>query len=270
MKYKSVMDNFYAELSKVESRNEDIIRRSETIIEISKQHLYRLKSLYYSDTDKSKDLQIRFFKELKPVIAKTIFYYTKIRCLEFSLNEVSIDKADKIITKSFKKIDKFLDKHMEFIYNLKHNEEKATFTYFTTKQELASPVKLFKENPYHDISDCYYSDIYAEYQAYIEFKSYLDNRNKKKTLQHIDLNRLWRKQAWTATSTDFIELVYALYHSNSINNGQVTIKEIVQSLEAAFEVKLPKDYYKTIDDIKQRKEVAKFINRLEFSLINNT
>ncbi len=270
MKYESVIVNYFKELSIIESRQKNIIERSENIIEFSKQSLHHLKSLYYSDVDKSTDLQIRFFKDLKPIITKNIFYYTKIRCLEFSLNEVSVEKADKILTKSFKLIDKFLDQHIEFIYNLKHNEEEATYTYFTTKKRLLSPVTLFKANSYHYISDCYYSDIYAEYLAFIDFKTYLHNRSQKKPIHHFPLQRSNSKQAWTATSTDFIELVYALYHSKSINNGKVTIKEIVQSLEVAFDVKLPKDYYKTIDDIKQRKEVAKFINHLEFSLMSNT
>lgn len=97
----------------------------------------------------------------------------------------------------------------------------------------------------------------------------MDKRQHQKKSDKIKTSNLDVKHPWTASSTDFIEIAYALYYSKSINNGDTTIKEIIQSLSRAFHIKLPKNYYQTIDDIKNRKDLTKFINKLEIALKNN-
>ena len=43
---------------------------------------------------------------------------------------------------------------------------------------------------------------------------------------------------WTDDKLNLIELIYAIYKTKSINNGKITLKEIQESFEDIFEVKL--------------------------------
>jgi len=43
---------------------------------------------------------------------------------------------------------------------------------------------------------------------------------------------------WTDDKLNLIELIYAIYKTKSINNGKITLKEIQESFEEIFQVKL--------------------------------
>lgn len=68
---------------------------------------------------------------------------------------------------------------------------------------------------------------------------------------------------WTASIADLIEIVYSFYHAKAINNGEVTIKQIVDTFEKAFNVEL-KGYSHTFLRIRGRSgERIVFINKLK-------
>ncbi|MFV0268438.1 MAG: RteC domain-containing protein [Draconibacterium sp.] len=67
---------------------------------------------------------------------------------------------------------------------------------------------------------------------------------------------------WTAQKIDLVELIYALYYSNSFNHGNVEIKDIIESFEQFFGISLGK-YYRTYFDVTRRKKIrAKFVQEL--------
>lgn len=49
-----------------------------------------------------------------------------------------------------------------------------------------------------------------------------------------------------------MELIYALFGTKAINNGQIEIKEIAETFEIMFNIKLG-DYCRTFQEIKRRK-----------------
>ena len=73
------------------------------------------------------------------------------------------------------------------------------------------------------------------------------------------------KIRWTGNKIDLIELIYALYHSECINNGNMDIKTIMENFEDFFNINLGK-YYRSFTDITRRKIVrAKFIEQLLYT-----
>lgn len=57
---------------------------------------------------------------------------------------------------------------------------------------------------------------------------------------------------WTANKRDLLELIYALHLTMSINNGKVTLKELVRFFSQAFNISLP-GYHSTIKRMTDRK-----------------
>lgn len=70
---------------------------------------------------------------------------------------------------------------------------------------------------------------------------------------------------WTASKTDLIELIYALYSGNVFNRGKTTIREITGYIEETFGVKLGNTSM-TFQEILRRKESTAFIDRLKNKL----
>lgn len=58
---------------------------------------------------------------------------------------------------------------------------------------------------------------------------------------------------WTGSKSDAIEFGYGLFAVATLNNGNVTIKEIMTFIEAAFDIDLG-DYYRTYLTLKSRKK----------------
>lgn len=67
---------------------------------------------------------------------------------------------------------------------------------------------------------------------------------------------------WTSDLYHIIELIYALFYSECINNGDVTLKQIVETFEVLFNIKI-RNYSHAFGRIRGRKEDRLvFINRL--------
>lgn len=58
---------------------------------------------------------------------------------------------------------------------------------------------------------------------------------------------------WTGSKSDAVEFGYGLVAIATLNNGNVTIKEIMAFIEAAFDIDLG-DYYRTYLTLKSRKK----------------
>jgi hypothetical protein len=71
------------------------------------------------------------------------------------------------------------------------------------------------------------------------------------------------KLKWTASKSDFIELVYALQATTAINYGENEIKEIFSALQSVFQVHIEDPYRIFIDLANRKMAPLKFIPKLE-------
>ena len=80
-------------------------------------------------------------------------------------------------------------------------------------------------------------------------------------MQHICFLRL----QWTSSKVALTELIYALYHSGTINHGKISLKELVATLEKIMDIELG-DYHHTFLRLRARAEPVKFIEKLRNDL----
>lgn len=74
------------------------------------------------------------------------------------------------------------------------------------------------------------------------------------------------KFRWTANITDLVELIYALYYTRCINNGDVKLKQIVAAFEHMFTIKIPQSSH-TFGKNCDRVERTPFIQKLLQNLV---
>jgi hypothetical protein len=80
------------------------------------------------------------------------------------------------------------------------------------------------------------------------------------------INQDLPKLVWTSTIRDLVELIYALYYSKSLNNGEMTLKEIVQHFEQFFGVKIGKFSHSFLRIRERMKERTVFVSKLQNTL----
>lgn len=73
---------------------------------------------------------------------------------------------------------------------------------------------------------------------------------------------------WTTSKTSLVELIYGLYHSRVINNGEASIQDITTALEELLGVTIT-DVYHTYSEIRSRKiNRTKFLDQMKSFLEN--
>lgn len=73
-------------------------------------------------------------------------------------------------------------------------------------------------------------------------------------------------QEWSVSKIHLVELIYALHSREAMNNGAISIKELVMLFETILEVDLG-DIYRSWKDIQLRENPTKFLDELKESLL---
>lgn len=85
--------------------------------------------------------------------------------------------------------------------------------------------------------------------------------------QNNTVNSKNRKIRWTGSSIELVELGYALFASDSINDGDVQINTLMNYLSEIFDFDI-KGFYRAYCDIRDRKDnKTLYINKLEKNLL---
>lgn len=69
-------------------------------------------------------------------------------------------------------------------------------------------------------------------------------------------SRKGRELRWTGDTVNLIELVYGLFDTKQLNDGQVDLSDIMEVFEQVFQVNLSR-YFRRFSEIKRRKTVSK-------------
>jgi len=254
---------FKKKLEDIKSTEPDLIQSYVLIIELCKNHLFDLRAKVLNKGFLNIRDEIFFFKHTKQEAYALLLYYQELHFLESTINLLDIKGTNKTIKRKLKEIRSFYKENSHFIQYVLLGKCNLDIEYFTrnidnSKNERSS---LFINldvnfNTSHDL-------LLAKFGAYKKLESYLYKKlNNYKCNQEISTLR------WTASKNALIELIYALYFTRVINNGKASVKEIAKAFESIFEVKI-NDIYRTLVEIKMRKQRIKFLHQLVLEFQEN-
>lgn len=218
----------------------------------------------------SPEVEIAFFKTIKPKIMAHIIFYINRNQIESKNLFVGTKMHRKFLMGRLKKLELYFKENAEFYdYNLRgltHLDRE----YFTRQQSI---YKMHYDS-LAAIADTHFSTSYdmvlakiIGYNRTITFlqqelqnDNYLSGNNRKLPKSQ-NLN-------WTGSKADLVELIYALQASGMVNNGSVAIKELALGIEHLFSIDLG-DYYRIFLEIRSRKSnPSKLLDTLKTSLLN--
>jgi hypothetical protein len=252
------------DLSRMKKVSEKLPDQMEYAIGHCKIALDRMRELVIKQGFPDHELEINFFKKIKPAVYSRLLYFSAVFDLESKCQKADSSVVRRYLLKRLNKINEYMeDRQVKVQYykcGFKHLDEK----YFVRGKteiplELRSSHHLLDEEffTWHDHT---FSTIMANEMLIDHIRRELDMLDKPVGKDQTNYKSPLK---WTGHKIDLGEIIYALLYSGAVNNGNATIIELAEAFEQIFNVEIKEDIYRYRLDIQQRKiESAKFLNHM--------
>ena len=252
------------------AETQDPVHYSENAVKILIVGLEKLKTFFIKYKFQGKIEEIEFFRNIKPKIAAKLIYYNEIYNIETNKPYGSKKTLRKFYNTELLKLKTFFDENQEFYRYYRTNNRCLDNKYFVRGKY---DIKLTLDSFYFQ-ADQRFSTSHdyklAKILANDLIKSYIESEIIKlghNSDQPHPINLPYKKQKWTGSKVELIEIIYALHTEGVFNNGKSSLKEVVSYFESAFDISLGQ-FHRVFLEIRNRKtEKTKFINTLKNKLI---
>lgn len=234
-------------------------------------YVKQLKELVLEHSFKDQEEEIQFFKTIKPKFTSKLIFYKKVKKMEVGTPQGTIEAITEYYKNELQKLNFFFSENAVL-----YNYYRLDSTYLDSQ--------LFVRNNYNvcpNVNPAYYemdhrfatshdSDL-AKILAHSMFQSYVENKLLNlNDVKPFELEKMFEDEAlmWTGKKSDLVEIIYAFYYAKVINNGKADIAQIARAFEKMFNLRLGK-FYRTKSHIKERKGIAKFLDKLKKTLVEN-
>lgn len=244
------------QLENIKKEEKDPVKYSELAINCTIIALEKLKTFFKNYQITAKKEEIEFFKEIKPKITSKLIYYNDIYTIEINKPTTGDKKQIKnFYKKEIRKRYNFFTKNAEIYKYFKTQNNYLDKKYFTIRKY---DIKLTLESYYfqsdHNFSTSH-DYTWAKIIANEKIISYL-NTNLNKVLKNKKDNNVDQNVKWTASKVALVELIYGLHNEKVINNGEISLNELIKNMETIFNIEI-KQHNRIFLEIRNRKTIEK-------------
>lgn len=249
-----------------------IIDEAKHMISYLNDVLLKLKTVVIRDGFTSTEEEIHFFKHIKPQILGKLIYYNKI----YRIETYSPTYPNMLIENYYRK--KIEDLSIEF----KNHANKTDFYRYYKSGSSDKDLQYFILGNINFLNgiNSFVFEIDSHFSTYYDYKiariissemlyNYLQLRLydiQNVTNFKLDQSTLNNDFVWSESQNALIELIYALYASKAINNGNLEIRKIAVLFQGLFGINLI-DIHHAFHRMKTRaKSRTIFIDKLKESL----
>jgi hypothetical protein len=200
--------------------------------------IYRIKEKLKTYQFKDQKEEIEFNKFILPMFLSLDIYYTEkfdLECVELIGTEKS---KYKFYRKTFKKIDDFFRRHIEFFKYYRSGRTDLDKDFFLRKSAWnGNTIDLFT----HVIDPTFctiYSLRVAMILAYTRLERDIQDNNSGDKFDPAQPKYESGKLRWTDAKQGLIELIYALKEKGAFNDGKADLYKITGYFEEVFSIKL--------------------------------
>jgi hypothetical protein len=194
--------------------------------------------------------KISLYKVYKPLFVSELYYHLKLYRLESERPE-PLRQQKPYLRKKIKTVTDWLDDHKGFCkyMRLGKTNRDAEFYLPGYEDKLYTPLFSFDRDPAFCAAKGQEAALLiANKRLLIELESQLAAL-KKRVGGFLGLPKL----KWTFKAIDLVELIYGLYLTGAINNGKAELKDIAETFQQVFDVKLDNYSFTFTQSIHYRK-----------------
>ncbi|WP_372932082.1 RteC domain-containing protein [Mariniphaga sediminis] len=258
-----IVEQLKNNLHKIDSDENNEILKAEQAVGICSTMLLELRE-YVDHLDfKSKEEEIRFFKEIKSYVLGEYLYYSKLWEILIRQPVTSIRRRKKYLRQMIAETQKFFNENTEFYLYYRSGATHFDEKYFVrTEISCTLNCSRFIYDPFFSTSHDY---TLAAIKSNEKIAVYCnDELNKLKRWGKFRLVR--SDMTWSLTKRDLMLIVYGLYYTDAINKGNdVSIKDLVKGFESLFNVGLS-GYYHIFYEAIQRQQPFEYLDQMKETL----
>ena len=223
----------------------------------------------------STEEEIYFFKELKPSILGRYLYFNKVYRIESQCPSGSNDVIKEYLNDELGGLTYFFRRNLE-LYQYYRSKATTYDTYYFIRGKAdirlcCDSFQCDRDPMFSTGYDHKIAKILANEMLQIYLNKRIINLGQSEAINKQAISKIPYPANWTSNKIFLIELGYALYVAGDINNGNITVKEIMDLLGAMFNIDLG-DYYRGYITLKNRKKdrtlylktlIEKLLKRME-------
>lgn len=235
----------------------------------------QLRKLTVDHIFSSTEEEIYFFKELKPNILGRYLYFNKVYRFESQCPSGSNDVIKEYLNDELGGLTYFFRRNLE-LYQYYRSKATTYDTYYFIRGKAdirlcCDSFQCDRDPMFSTGYDHKIAKILANEMLQIYLNKRIINLGQSEAINKQAITKIPYPANWTSNKIFLIELGYALYVAGDINNGNITVKEIMNLLGAMFNIDLG-DYYRGYITLKNRKKdrtlylktlIEKLLKRME-------
>lgn len=235
----------------------------------------QLRKLTVEHIFSSTEEEIYFFKELKPNILGRYLYFNKVYRIESQCPSGSNDVIKEYLNDELGGLTYFFRRNLE-LYQYYRSKATTYDTYYFIRGKAdirlcCDSFQCDRDPMFSTGYDHKIAKILANEMLQIYLNKRIINLGQSEAINKQAITKIPYPANWTSNKIFLIELGYALYVAGDINNGNITVKEIMDLLGAMFNIDLG-DYYRGYITLKNRKKdrtlylktlIEKLLKRME-------
>jgi len=266
-----LLERINTEIQVLDLEEDNIFKKSLKATSLLEKGFNELKVYISEYTFKTEAEEIKFFKELKPQIFSKLIYYSTIYKIEMN-RPTGSDQVQKTYTlKQLDRLKVFFDNNIDFYRYYRTGSTDLDKQYFLRgKPDILLNLDSFyfeRDSNFFTGFDSKVARILANDMLSVYLNAELSKLEDPLTNQCEPANFPRVKETWTDSKVALVELIYAIYSTGSINNGNSDLKSLGSYFENVFNIELG-DIYRTYLEIRGRKgNKVQYLDELRKRLI---
>lgn len=220
---------------------------------------YRIRTYVTKNGFRSFEDEIQFFKTVRPKVASRIGFIAFV--IEYMhISTISVQMREDLIDQKSTYFKLIIAENKNHIVRMNRNMQEDDDKFFMRNKFIAPTNTIGNEVLLDPNFTTFHSLLKEKLLTYELIQKFLNNMSAS-------TEKYLSPLVWTGSKAALTELMYSLYHAQSLNNGNLDISLLTRTFEQIFNVDLG-DVYRTFHEIKNRNEPTKFIDKLKSVILN--
>lgn len=242
------------------------------ILRSVRESLRKLKEYILTHPFRDDEEQIWFFKCVKPKFYSLKLFYLERYDLQTAVPAANTKQIKQFYHEELTTIMRFFQRNA-FIYQYYRRGATELDKIYFLRGIIVESV-LVPDIPEHDCEFSTSQDyLFSKIKSYELLQEYILTQLRLLDIQHTPLAVPLEKHdssklTWTGDKTNLVEVIYGLFYTGQLNNGNATVADIIKWMEANMQIDLSRSYRNFID-IRNRKRDSptRFLDKMrEFIL----
>lgn len=260
-----------SELELITDGQDDLLVQLKTCVEKTYKALGILRSHILGVSFASLQDEITFFKKIKSYFCSLHIFH--VYRFHFEVRKPA--QEDQLLRNYYmgelEYLQQFFDRHpAEYQYHLAQRTD-LDEEYFSRRPD--STRRLIQHNPVDPEFSTSHDYLFSKIQAFKQLQNYIcqciQRLNDPTEIVNADTKKPMKSHLkWTGDKVNLVEVIYGLFYTGQLNNGNADIAEIIRWMEQNLQIDLGKTYRKFLD-IRRRKLVSqtRFLDQMRESIL---